>query len=325
MTWPGASRGPGEGTEESLAAPAVAEPAPVSAGVQIYPQDLGVAALGLFLAIAAFFPWYSQVGLQVSGWGSGTWGPLVFFLGLGVALLIGLRRAGVKVALPVEEPLLLEGAAWLAAFGVALKAVRPPTFALLKMGPAWGTWLSLVAAVGLALLAGRMSPRAPLVWIPGWYRGTAGRAGVLVLGGVLAGSLGFGLANDSTPGGATGGASSPITPIKGKLPKCAKELPVLKGLRPTVGYESSRGATGICVAQLTGRKSVRTFAKAYETALGRDGWKFSTTQNTKTIVLYQLTKPRCGSVLISKTPTVGGTNVTLTLNPCAPSPPPGSK
>lgn len=324
------SRGP----ERAEAEPIVAWPdaagdagAPAAAtqdqptGPAVYSQDLAVAALGLFLAIATFFPWYSRLGLRASGWASGTWGPLVFFLGLGVAALVGLRRVGVKVSLPVEEPLVLESAGWLAAFGVALKAVRPPTLALVKMGPAWGVWLSLAAAVGLAFLAGRMSPHAPLVWIPGWYRGSAGRAGALVLVGVLAGGLAFGLANDAAPtGSAGGGPGSALEPVRGKVPDCAKNLPIVKGLRPTIGYESSSGQTAICVAQLAGDKSVRTFGAEYRKALRRADWTFTTSQQTKALVLYQLTKPKCGSVLVARDPTTKGSNVTLTLGPCTPKP-----
>src|SRR5439155_16474868 len=95
------------------------------AKTESYGTDIPVAIMSALLAASAFLPWYKgPAGYRITstGWGSGTWGPLIFFLGVGSLALVVLRRLGVTVSLPVEESLFHEGAGWVALVGAVIKS-----------------------------------------------------------------------------------------------------------------------------------------------------------------------------------------------------------
>lgn len=303
------------------ARPPEAPPREAPAQLDAYPEDPFVAAAAAVLAASTFLPWYvSRGGVAASGWGTGTWGPVVFFLALGSLALVVMRRRGMAVGLPFEESLIHEGIGWVSLGATVLKTRMPPQPREL-FGAGFGVWIALAAAVALALLAGRMSPHAPLVLRPGWHRGTAGRVGLLLIVAVVAGSGVFGATNSfrleaAGPLGPIG--KLPPGTVQGRLPKCAKGFPVPSGVTPGIGFEE----TGVqrCAATLQARRPLSELATLYRGALTRAGWKFKVTQETPFTTL-ELTGPRCGTLVI-----VGaGSNsaATLSLSPCGPTPSPG--
>jgi hypothetical protein len=57
-------------------------------------------------------------GTSVSGWESGAWGPVVFFLALGSLALAVTRLLGIRVSLPLPHPTIHEGVGWVAILAV---------------------------------------------------------------------------------------------------------------------------------------------------------------------------------------------------------------
>ena len=66
---------------------------PVIAGRNVNNNDLGVMAGGAALLVFSFFPWFGLKGFPGggSGWNSGLFSFLAIILGVGAAVLIGLR------------------------------------------------------------------------------------------------------------------------------------------------------------------------------------------------------------------------------------------
>lgn len=298
-----------------------------------YAQDPLVAAASAVLAVSVFLPWYSHsgAGITATGWRTGTWAALVLFLGLASVALVAARRGGLEVTLPLEEPLVHEAAGWLAVIAVVVKARFAPIVGLLRLPPAWGLWLALGAGIVLALAAGRMSPQAPIVLRPGWYRGGSGRRGAAVLGVALLGAIVFGLLNDASPrqplAGRPGGIEErlPANTVHGRLPDCAGDFPVPDGVEPEFGYEGEQ-ASAVCVARLTADGSIEDVAKDYQAALRGAGWRFERTEQPGTFTILQLQEPECGTLYVA--PGTGGarTSVSLVITACpspAPSPPAG--
>ncbi|HVL32321.1 MAG TPA: hypothetical protein VM600_01935, partial [Actinomycetota bacterium] len=56
-------------------------------------DELGAGIAALVLSASVFLPWYSRPTLDgVSGWTSGSWGPIIFFLGLAAFAIVLIRR-----------------------------------------------------------------------------------------------------------------------------------------------------------------------------------------------------------------------------------------
>lgn len=111
---------------------------------------------GLVLALSSFMDWYAGSSLEgptlaVIGWHTGVLGKLVFFIGLAVLALAGLRRAGIELPASVPESLVVIGLGSLATIFVLIRLISIPNqFAFAGRGI--GIWISLLSA--LALIAG---------------------------------------------------------------------------------------------------------------------------------------------------------------------------
>jgi hypothetical protein len=108
---------------------------------------------GLVLAISSFTDWYAGSSIEgptlaVIGWHTGLLGKLVFFLGVAVLVLAGLRAAGVVLPPAVPESLVVIAIGSLATIFVLIRLISiPDTFAFAGRGI--GIWISLAAAVTL--------------------------------------------------------------------------------------------------------------------------------------------------------------------------------
>lgn len=284
-------------------------------------EDLPIAAAAAFLAGATFFPWYRGFGRTASGFETGTWGPVVFFLALASVLTIALRRLNLPLTLPFEESLLHEGVGWISVIAVIVKASRTPAInGVPGMGVAWGIWPALAAALALGYLGARMSPRAPLVIRPEWYRGAGGVAAALILAIAVTGSVAAGAAISYDLRGALL-ARVGITPqsppkiVRKRLPDCAKGFPVPPDVRPTIGFEAQKPG-GLCLAQLRSTQPAQQLAALYERQLHRAGWQFVKPSAVRgQVATLQLTSPRCGTIAF--VPELGGGSVaTASLTRC---------
>lgn len=278
-------------------APAWGEPetdAPAAHVRETYPEDIPVAIVSAALAASTFFPWYQgAAGLErsISAWASGTWGPIIFFLGVGSFLLVGLRRLGVRLSLPFEEALLHELAGWVALAGGVIKSrYRPGAEGTLGIG--WALWLGLGAAFLLAFLAGRMSPHAPLVRRPKWYREKGGVLAAVLIVAVVAGASVFGAINKTEPVGAFDGGTGDLPGlVRGRLPDCAGSFPVPSIMRPIQGLEQP------CQAHLQSERPATEVVNAMRQALTEAGWKVTVgeTQGTTTL---NITAPSCATAAV---------------------------
>ncbi|HJR18592.1 MAG TPA: hypothetical protein VJ922_02645 [Actinomycetota bacterium] len=260
---------------------------------EVYAEDIPVAVAAAALAASAFLPWYAgQGGLDasVTAWASGTWGPIIFFLGLGSLLLVILRRAGVRLSLPFEEALLHEFAGWLALAGGVIKSrYRPGAEGVL--GISWGLWVGLGASFLLAFLAGRMAPHAPLVRRPRWYRERGGTLAAVVILLVIVGSSVFGAINRTQP------LSSIVDPgtipglVQGRLPDCAEGFPIPTIVRPVQGVEQP------CQAHLQSDSPAAEVATAMQQALRQAGWTVAVGETGGTTTL-NITAPKCATAAI---------------------------
>lgn len=110
---------------------------------------------GLVLALSALMGWYvgSGDGLTISviGWHTGTLGKLVFFLGLGVVLLVILREAGIELPSAVPASLVVIALGSLATIFILIQLVSISDRFLPADGRGIGIWISLVAAVAVVL------------------------------------------------------------------------------------------------------------------------------------------------------------------------------
>jgi hypothetical protein len=110
---------------------------------------------GLVLALSTFMSWYTfdaDVGFTVSitGWHTGVFGKLVFFVGLGVLAFLGLRASGVELPPSVPGGMVIAGFGLLGTIFVLIRVISiPDDFA--PAGRSIGLWISLLA--GLLLIA----------------------------------------------------------------------------------------------------------------------------------------------------------------------------
>jgi hypothetical protein len=109
----------------------------------------------LVLAVSAFTGWYVGDGegprLSVIGWHTGVVGQLVFFIGLAVLALVGLREAGIDLpgGVPESAILIFLGAA--ATILVLIRVFDIPEEFLPADGRGVGLGIALVAALGIIL------------------------------------------------------------------------------------------------------------------------------------------------------------------------------
>ncbi|HZP74088.1 MAG TPA: hypothetical protein VFA97_12000 [Gaiellaceae bacterium] len=105
---------------------------------------------GLVLALSSFMDWYAGSGvgvkLAVIGWHSGILGKLVFFVGLAVLLVVGLRELGFELPPSVPESLLVLALGALGAVFVLIRVISIPDAVLPANGRGIGIWISLVAS-----------------------------------------------------------------------------------------------------------------------------------------------------------------------------------
>jgi hypothetical protein len=108
---------------------------------------------GLVLMLSALMGWYvgSGDGLTISviGWHTGVLGKLVFIIGAGVLLLVGLRQAGIELPATVPESLVVIALGALATVFVLIRLISIPEQFLPADGRGIGIWISLLAAVGV--------------------------------------------------------------------------------------------------------------------------------------------------------------------------------
>ena len=259
-----------------------------------YAEDIPLAIVSAALAVSTFLPWYegqSGIDASVSAWSSGTWGPIMFFLGVGSFALVLLRRLGVLLSLPFEEALLHEVAGWVALAGGVIKSrYRPGPEGLL--GISWGLWLGLVSAFVLAFLAGRMAPQAPLVRRPRWYRERGGALAAVVLLVVIAGSAVFGSINKTPPISFTPTPSGDLPGlVRGRLPDCASGFPVPSIVRPVQGVEQP------CQAHLQSDRPAPEVVAALRQSLQSAGWTAIVGETGGTTTL-NITSPRCATAAV---------------------------
>jgi len=285
--------------------------------------ELLVGLAAALLAASTFLPWYRSFGeYDISGWASGTWGPVVFFLGLAGVAIIGLRRVGVAVAFPVSYSLLLEGIGWASVLGLLIKRFRTPeTFDVVGVSTnplKMGFWVALVAAVAIAMLASRLSRNAPIVVLPGWFHSKAGKLGAAVLALAIAGGAAFGLMNDAGEAlaaargdsgsflGQDGSVQDGTQPdIEQGLPACVKDLGFTTpdGVTATQGFSSE--ANGICTAQFTSKKKLDDVANVFLASMRQAGWTVEALEGSTgaaTARLFSVSAPICGTVQIFEDP-----------------------
>lgn len=109
---------------------------------------------GLVLTLSTFMSWYSGSDegptIAVIGWHVGVLGKLVFFIGLAVLALWGLREAGFELPAAVPESLILIGLGSLATTFVLIRLISVPDEFFPYTGRGIGLWISLLA--GLAVI-----------------------------------------------------------------------------------------------------------------------------------------------------------------------------
>jgi len=278
-----------------------------------YVTDIPIAIAAALLAASTFLPWYkgpAGFGIEATGWASGTWGPVIAFLALGSFVLVVLRRAGVTVSLPVEESLFHEGAGWISLVGAVIKTkFRPGSQGLLTAS--YGLWIAIGLSVVLIILAGRMSPHAPLVVRPGWHKARAGAVGVVVLAVVVAGSAVFGATNKAslTPHTSTDQFSGTV---RGKLPDCAKDFPLPPGVKPDYGF----GSGSSCQVQLLSTKSSADLTAAFRAILRQNHYVFTEVTGAPGSTVFTITKPRCATLAV--VPAETGSLAAVAFSICTP-------
>ena len=292
-------------------------PTPATRGTDRYATDFPIMIVAALLAGATFLEWYKGprgFGIDVSGWQSGTWGPIIAFLAAGSIVLIGLRRFGVHVSLPVDESLLHEGAGWVSLVGAVIKSrLRPGPTGLLSAS--YGVWIAIGAAAVLIVLAGRMSPHAPFIVRPGWYRAKAGALGVAVIAIVVAGSGVFGAINSPSlePQGNPNDLLAGT--VRGRVPDCAKGFPLTTGLKPQYGF----GTGAACQVVLSSPKPPADVTAEFRALLRSRGYVFSEVNGAPGSVILTITKPRCATLAVVPGETGATVAVALTSTCGTPS------
>ncbi len=304
-----------------------------------YREDIPIIIASAILAAAPFLPWYRMKLLgtrtvAATGWETGTWGPMIAFLGLASLALAVFRRVGVRVSLPVADAQIHEAVGWLSIVGAVIKFRAVPSIGnQFVMQGTYGVWITIGAAFILAFLAGRMSSGSPFVTIPGWFRGKAGKIGVAVLAIALIGSVAFGMLNTvDVQKLATGMASTGTTGkppkqniLMGKFPKCAGAFPRSTDAKPTQGVEPS-GATP-CVFTYESALWPDQLLTFYKAELPKAGYRFTTYPSQSPVAGHSilLTAPKCGQIALTRQPGVKVSTVLVVLGGQCVSPPPTTR
>ena len=307
---------PSDGIE--LAQPAEPEPAVSFDEPQPVERpgiELLVGVAGLLMALGTLlFSWYDRGPFlgKVKGIASGDLGPVVFFLGLAAAAIVGLRAMRKPIVFPLETPWILEGIGWLS---VALLFIKRVLLKPTAADPDTTGWLiAFVPAVALALLGGYTSTHAPFVVKPGWQRSRAGKLGagiliVAVLGGLIVGFT----VKPAEPKRAT----APVS-VKG-TPACGKTFPKPAGLTPVTGTTADFPPNGeLCSMTLSSTLTPAQVFSRYDAAFKKAKWTYTVPQRgTSKLPSWkiQISKPVCGTVTIQNV--AKGSSVTALTAPCA--------
>ncbi|MGH2828896.1 MAG: hypothetical protein ACRDJM_00280 [Actinomycetota bacterium] len=299
------------------------------------PEDIPIMVVSAIMAGSVFLPWYRlKIGTgttaTATGWASGTWGPMIFFLGVLSLALAVLRRRGKRVNMPVPDSYVHEGAGWLSLIGAIIKLRLAPKSSLgVSMG--WSPLMipTIASAFILAFLAGRMSGSVPLVSLPGWFRGAAGRIGLALLALVIGGAVAFGTLNDvdvtalsqgraSGTGSNTGRGTSPDV-IKNRFPKCAGTFPRPADAKPKDAVEQK--PPNPCVFTYTSTRTPEQLLSFYKTELTKAGYTYAELPGSSTVGrALTFSKPTCGSMSMQTDATKKLTNVIVVLGGVCQSP-----
>jgi hypothetical protein len=107
---------------------------------------------GLVLAVSSFTGWYTGpsegVTVSVLGWHSGAVGKLVFFVGLGVVLIVALRELGVAMPAALPESLVVIALGVLATIFALVRVISIPDDFFFA-GRGVGIWISLLSAIAV--------------------------------------------------------------------------------------------------------------------------------------------------------------------------------
>jgi hypothetical protein len=105
------------------------------------------------LALSTFMAWYSGSDdgptIAVIGWHVGLIGKLVFFLGLAVLALWGLREAGYELPAAIPESLILIALGSVATTLVLIRLLSVPDEFFPYTGRGIGIWISLFASIAV--------------------------------------------------------------------------------------------------------------------------------------------------------------------------------
>jgi hypothetical protein len=280
--------------------------------------EVGVAVFAVLLAGSVFLPWYHNGLATVSGWSSGTWGPIIFFLALAALVIVVLRRVQVPIAFPVEPPLVVEAIGWICVVGLILKRYFQPTVFGTKLPSDGWIFVSLACALALAILAGTASSNTAFVLRPRWFGGRPGWIGSAVLAVALAGGLALGFTNTSVPTAAPLKPGPQPSQIRG-LPTCAKRLnlPTPQGFTAYVGYESTT-----CIAIWYTNYSLTQAYARYTAALRAAHWTVTDGQQKTGGRQAALRGPACGNASVASASLSGKNQVVVEVvtYPCRATP-----
>ena len=302
---------------ESLPPRAVEQPKPSGPVVDKPWAELGVGVSAVLLAGSVFLPWYHNALATVSGWSSGTWGPIIFFLALAALAIVVLRRMQVEIAFPVEAPRVVEAIGWICVIGLILKRYFQPVVFGTKLPSDGWIFAALASALGLAILAGTASSNTAFVLRPRWFGGTPGWIGSAVLAVALAGGLALGFTNTSVPTAAPVKPAPQPSQIRG-LPNCAKRLhlPTPPGFTAYIGYESSP-----CIALWYTSLPLAPAYARYMGALRAAHWTVTDGQQKTGGRSASLRGPACGSASVQTARLTGAQVVVEVVTyPCQATP-----
>lgn len=301
---------PGEDQDEQVPLPPGAEDLEPATAVDRPGTELATGAACLALALATFLPWYGAPGQTVSGFSSGSWGPIIFFLGIAGALIVALRRFNVPVSFPVETGAVLEGIGWVSVVGLIFKRFFPPVWGPVKLGPSEpyfllinGQMVALLCAVAIAMLAGRLTAGSPFMIRPGWMAGFAGKLGVAILGVAVLAGISFGFFNETGP--VSPQDKVDVRTFKGAVPPCMRAVPLPTGLKISEGKEVIDKETKkrtACSIMFSMDSSLSRSAERFETVLKRGNVPFRPpfrNANLKTQRTIVVTEP-CGMITLGK-------------------------
>lgn len=267
-------------------------------GVERPREELLAGVAALLLSLTVFLPWFGPKGLEISGWEGGLWGPIIFFAALAVVAIVGLRRAGVPVTLPVDHAAIIEAVGWMALLGGLASRffgieVAPTDYNATR-------WVFAPMALGaiLAAVASKISTGSPFVLRPGWFSGMGGKIGAAVLAVALLAGVAFGVTGTATPGKqVTGPRAGSVKTFNGTLPPCAKAV---KFPTPSIVklQQSFQLPEDNCNVTFTSTQSLAKVIAAYRAALKTAGWKFTAIPSPNAMS-FQLTAPRCGTLALN--------------------------